>query len=214
MSLPAWTSCLLPWTGKATLLSLAWNWQWIWALAHASISLAQTGDRWDHKTSFMAVSSSTLIQLAESKMHFKHSSYIPCVTYSTVMWKESIWSSNAQRWTNASVTTCWQRWKGGTSGWWMWSGIPGAPQRGRRGPGPWRPPLRSSGRSNLRLPAKRKSLTTASGAEPLEFRCLRGFYGSLERIPWDAIPWDANTFTWSVEHFKGLKTFSHDRCAA
>lgn len=37
--LSAWTSCLLPWAGKATLLSLAWNWQWIWALDQASISL-------------------------------------------------------------------------------------------------------------------------------------------------------------------------------
>ena len=41
VSLSAWTSCLVPWAGSATLLSLAWNWQWIWALAHASISLAQ-----------------------------------------------------------------------------------------------------------------------------------------------------------------------------
>lgn len=39
VSLSAWTSCLMPCTGRATLLSLAWNWQWIWALAHASISL-------------------------------------------------------------------------------------------------------------------------------------------------------------------------------
>lgn len=39
VSLSACTSCLVPWEGRATRLSLAWNWQWIWALAQANISL-------------------------------------------------------------------------------------------------------------------------------------------------------------------------------
>lgn len=40
--------------------------------------------------------------------------------------------------------TCWQRWRGGTSGLWMLWDTPSAPRPETRGLGPWRPPPRSS----------------------------------------------------------------------